>query len=137
MAETDAKFQVEIITPERVFYTGEASMIEFNTTEGQIGVLKHHIPLTTVLAPGLVTITEDEDTKYAAVHAGFAEILGEKVTLLAEIAEWPNEIDVKRADAAEGRARDRLERKDENLDVARAEIALRKAIVRKEVATKV
>ena len=137
MAETDAKFQVEIITPERVFYTGEASMIEFNTTEGQIGVLKHHIPLTTVLAPGLVTITEDEDTKYAAVHAGFAEILGEKVTLLAEIAEWPNEIDVKRADAAESRARDRLERKDENLDVARAEIALRKAIVRKEVATKV
>ena len=137
MAETDAKFQVEIITPERVFYTGEASMIEFNTTEGQIGVLKHHIPLTTVLAPGLVTITEDEDTKYAAVHAGFAEVLGEKVTLLAEIAEWPNEIDVKRADAAEGRARDRLERKDENLDVARAEIALRKAIVRKEVATKV
>ena len=137
MAETDAKFQVEIITPERVFYTGEASMIEFNTTEGQIGVLKHHIPLTTVLAPGLVTITEDEDTKYAAVHAGFAEGLGEKVTLLAEIAEWPNEIDVKRADAAESRARDRLERKDENLDVARAEIALRKAIVRKEVATKV
>ena len=137
MAETDAKFQVEIITPERVFYTGEASMIEFNTTEGQIGVLKHHIPLTTVLAPGLVTITEDEDTKYAAVHAGFAEVLGEKVTLLAEIAEWPNEIDVKRADAAESRARDRLERKDENLDVARAEIALRKAIVRKEVATKV
>ena len=137
MAETDAKFQVEMITPERVFYTGEASMIEFNTTEGQIGVLKHHIPLTTVLAPGLVTITEDEDTKYAAVHAGFAEVLGEKVTLLAEIAEWPNEIDVKRADAAESRARDRLERKDENLDVARAEIALRKAIVRKEVATKV
>ena len=137
MAEADAKFQVEIITPERVFYTGEASMIEFNTTEGEIGVLKHHIPLTTVLAPGIVTITEDEDKKYAAVHAGFAEILGEKVTLLAEIAEWPNEIDLNRAEAAEGRARDRLERKDENIDVARAEIALRKAIIRKEVATRI
>ena len=137
MAEQDARFQVEIITPERVFYTGEASMIEFNTTEGEIGVYKHHIPLTTVLAPGLVTITEAEEKKYAAVHAGFAEILGEKVTLLAEIAEWPTEIDVDRANAAESRARDRLERKDENLDVARAEVALRKAIVRKEVATRV
>ena len=136
MADLDARFHVEIITPERVFYSGEASMIEFNTTEGEIGVLKHHIPLTTVLAPGLVTITEEEGKKYAAVHAGFAEILGEKVTLLAEIAEWPAEIDVNRAEAAEGRARERLERKDENLDVARAEIALRKAIVRKEVATK-
>ena len=133
MAETDARFQEEIITPERVFYTGEATMIEFNTTEGEIGVLKHHIPLTTVLAPGIVTITDGEEQKIAAVHAGFAEILGEKVTLLAEIAEWPGEIDLNRAEAAESRARERLDRKDANLDVKRAEIALRKALVRKEV----
>lgn len=136
MAETDARFQVEIITPERIFYTGEATMIEFNTTEGEIGVLKHHIPLTTVLAPGIVTITDGEEQKIAAVHAGFAEILGEKVTLLAEIAEWPGEIDLNRAEAAESRARERLERKDANLDVKRAEIALRKALVRKEVAAR-
>ncbi|MBO6215919.1 MAG: ATP synthase F1 subunit epsilon [Lachnospiraceae bacterium] len=133
MAETDARFQVEIITPERIFYTGEATMIEFNTTEGEIGVLKHHIPLTTVLAPGIVTITDGEEQLIAAVHAGFAEILGEKVTLLAEIAEWPGEIDLNRAEAAESRARERLDRKEANLDVKRAEIALRKALVRKEV----
>ena len=124
---------VEIITPDRIFYQGEATMIEFNTTEGEIGVYPKHIALTTVIAPGIVTIsTEDEPIK-AAVHAGFAEILPDKVTLLAEIAEWPDEIDVDRAHAAEKRARERLDRRDENLDVMRAEIALKKALVRQNI----
>ena len=79
MAEESRNFQVEIITPERIFYTGEASMIEFTSVEGEMGVYKNHIPLTTVLAPGIVTITEDGGQKKAAVHAGFAEILGDKV----------------------------------------------------------
>lgn len=129
----DNLFKVQIITPERIFYDGEASMIEFNTTEGEIGVLKDHISLTTVIAPGIVTITEAEGTKQAAVHAGFAEILGDRVTLLAEIAEWPEEIDVERAKAAEERARQRLEQKSEEIDVLRAEIALKKALIRKDL----
>lgn len=124
---------VEIITPDRVFYTGEATMIEFNTTEGEIGVYPNHIALTTVIAPGIVTISTEEEQIKAAVHAGFAEILPDKVTLLAEIAEWPDEIDVKRAQAAEERARERLEKKDANLDVMRAEIALKKALVRQNL----
>ncbi|MCD7708599.1 MAG: ATP synthase F1 subunit epsilon, partial [Clostridiales bacterium] len=107
MAETSNTFNVEIITPDRVFYTGEADMIEFTTSSGDIGVYKHHIPLTTVLSPGIVTIHLGEEEKYAAVHAGFAEILGEKVTLLAEVAEWPDEIDVSRAEAAKQRAEER------------------------------
>ena len=81
----DNIFKVEIITPDRVFYTGEADFIEFTTEAGDIGVYKNHIPMTTVLAPGIVNIYNGEDTKVAAVHAGFAEILGDKVTLLAEI----------------------------------------------------
>lgn len=124
---------VEIITPDRVFYTGEATMIEFNTTEGEIGVYPNHIALTTVIAPGIVTISTEEEQVKAAVHAGFAEILPDKVTLLAEIAEWPDEIDVKRAQAAEERARERLEKKDANLDVMRAEVALKKALVRQNL----
>ena len=56
MADESKIFQVEIITPERIFYTGEASMIEFTSVEGEMGVYKNHIPLTTVLAPGIVTI---------------------------------------------------------------------------------
>ena len=124
---------VEIITPDRVFYSGKATMIEFNTTEGEIGVLPNHIALTTVIAPGIVTISTEEEQIKAAVHAGFAEILPDKVTLLAEIAEWPGEIDVKRAHAAEERARERLEKKEANLDVMRAEIALKKALVRQNL----
>ena len=124
---------VEIITPDRVFYSGKATMIEFNTTEGEIGVLPNHIALTTVIAPGIVTISTEEEQIKAAVHAGFAEILPDKVTLLAEIAEWPDEIDVKRAQAAEKRARERLEKKEANLDVMRAEIALKKALVRQNL----
>ena len=129
----DNFFTVEIITPDRIFYHGQASMIEFNTVEGEIGVLKDHIPLTTVLAPGVVTITEEEGPKRAVVHTGFAEILGEKVTLLAEIAEWPDEIDVERAKRAEERAKERLSHREQGIDVARAELALKKALARQDV----
>lgn len=131
MAEENKIFTVEIITPDRVFYTGEGDMIEFTTAAGEIGVYKKHIPLTTVLAPGIVTIhKEGADDVTAVVHSGFAEILPEKVTLLAEIAEWPNEIDKDRAHAAMSRAQERLANKTEAIDVKRAEFALRKALVR-------
>ena len=133
MAEEN-KFKVEIITPDRVFFTGEADMIEFNTGDGQIGVYKNHIPLTTVLEPGVVVIHNDDQQKVAAVHAGFAEILGEKVTLLAELAEWPDEIDINRAEAAKQRAEDRIAAKSENLDLKRAEYALHKSLTRIDVA---
>lgn len=126
----DNMFKVEIITPDRVFYTGDADMIEFNTVQGQIGVYRKHIPLTTVLDPGLVTIHEGDVQKVAAVHAGFAEILNDRVTLLAEVAEWPEEIDVARAEAAKERAEQRLTNKSAELDIKRAEFALHKALTR-------
>ena len=133
MAEEN-KFKVEIITPDRVFFTGEADMIEFNTGDGQIGVYKNHIPLTTVLEPGVVVIHNDDQQKVAAVHAGFAEILGEKVTILAELAEWPDEIDINRAEAAKQRAEDRIAAKSETLDLKRAEYALHRGLTRIDVA---
>ena len=129
----DVNFTVKIITPDRTFFEGDATMVEFNTVEGEIGVYPNHIPLTTVIAPGIVTITTGDDKKVAAVHAGFAEILGDRVTLLAEIAEWPDEIDLDRAKAAEDRARERLAAKTEELDITRAEIALKKALVRQDI----
>lgn len=123
-------FQLQIITPDRVFYEGEASMVEFTSVDGEMGVYKHHIPLTTVLAPGVVTITEENGKKDAAIHAGFVQILGDKVTFLAEIAEWPDEIDIARAQAAKARAEERLHNHSAEIDLARAEIALKKALVR-------
>lgn len=130
MADNEKMFQVQVITPDRVFYAGEAEMIEFTTNSGQIGVYKNHIPLTTVLAPGAVIIHEAEGEKIAAVHAGFAEILPKQVTLLAEIAEWSEEIDINRAEAAKKRAEERLMAKTADIDLARAEFALRKALTR-------
>ena len=135
MADDSRVFGVEIITPDRIFHKGEATMIEFNTAAGEIGVYKNHIPLTTVLAPGVVTIHKDgEDNVIAAVHSGFAEVLPDKVTLLAEIAEWPEEIDVARAQAAKARAEERLANKTEDMDIKRVELALRKALVRIDIA---
>ena len=126
----DNIFKVEIITPDRVFFTGEADLHEYTAETGDLGVYKNHIPMTTVLAPGLVTIHNGDEEKVAAVHAGFAEILGDKVTLLAELAEWPDEIDEQRAIAAKERAEQRLASHTEDIDVKRAEFALKKALIR-------
>lgn len=132
MAEGN-KFDLKIITPDRIFYEGEASMVEFNTTEGEIGIYKEHVPTTVIVAPGILTITEGEEQKEAALHAGFAEILQDKVTIMAEIIEWPQEIDLERAQEARQRAEERIAAKSPETDVARAEIALRRAVARIEV----
>lgn len=128
-------FGLKIITPDRVFYEGAVSMVEFNTSEGEIGILKNHIPLTAVIAPGILTISEEGQQREAALHAGFVEILQEEVTILAEIVEWPEEINVKRAQAARERAEERL-RKSTETDIARAETALHRAVCRIHVAEK-
>lgn len=127
-------FTLEIITPDRKFYKGEAKMIEMNTSEGEIGVLPGHIPMTVIVKPGILTIYEaDGEEKEAALHAGFAEILPEKVTLLAEIIEWPDEIDRDRAQAARERAEERLRTATPETDILRAQTALMRAVARIEV----
>lgn len=123
-------FELKIITPERVFYEGKASMVEFNTTEGEMGVLKGHIPMSVIIEPGVLTITEAEEQKKAALHSGFVVIDQEKITVLAEIIEWPSEIDEKRAEDALKRAQERIASKSENVDLDRASVALKKAVCR-------
>ena len=130
MADENKKFELKIITPDRVFYKGEASMIEFNTTEGEIGVYKDHIPLTVIIKPGVLTITSEEDKKLAALHSGFATIMQDKVTILAEVIEWGDEIDEERAEAAKQRAEERLRANQDSIDMARAEAALLRAVAR-------
>lgn len=129
MAESNL-FTLRIITPDRIFYEGEASMVEFNTTEGEIGVYKNHVPTTVIISPGILTIAEAEGQKTAALHAGFVEILQDKVVILAEIIEWPEEIDLGRAEAARERAEERLRSKTPETDVLRAETALQRALAR-------
>lgn len=125
-------FKVKVITPDRVFYEGDVSMVELKTTEGDIGVYRNHIPLTCIVAPGVLNLHEAGGVKKAALHTGFVEILQEQVTILAEVAEWPDEIDRNRAEEARKRAERRLsgQGSESSIDVARAELALHKALLR-------
>ena len=123
-------FKLHVITPERRFYDGEASMVELTTTEGQIGVYANHIPLTAIISPGVLKIHEEGEVKEAALISGFIEILPERITIMAEVAEWPDEIDANRAEEARIRAERRLKEESGEIDTMRAELALRRALVR-------
>lgn len=126
----DGNFKLKVITPERVFYEGEVRMVEFNTTEGEIGIYKGHVPMTVIVRPGILTVSENDRAKNAALHAGFVEILEDSVTILAEVIEWPEEIDKQRAEAALSRAEERLRTKTPETDILRAETSLQRAIAR-------
>ena len=123
------KFKLNIISPEKKFLEGDCEFLEFVSTEGELGIYAKHIPLTTILEPCVMRIHNDGEIKKAAILGGFVEILQERVTVLAEDAQWPEEIDVERAKKAEERAKERLAKKD-GIDVLRAEVALKKAIAR-------
>ena len=84
-------------------------MVEFNTTEGEIGVYKGHVPMTVIINPGVLTISEADRAKNAALHAGFVEILQDKVTVLAESVEWPEENFSLRQHALDGDSAERFE----------------------------
>lgn len=130
-------FHLSIATPDRAFYENDVIMVELNTTEGELGILKNHIPLTSVLAPGVCYIHEDSDNvKVCAVHSGFIEILQNSVTILAEVAEWPEEIDVERAKEAQIRAQRRLAESVATTNIARATLALKRSAARIEAAKK-
>ena len=117
-------------TPDRVFYHDDATFVELSTGEGDIGVYPGLIPLTAVVVPCVLSIHNGNDVKKAAVHGGIIEILKDKITILAEVAEWSDEIDVERANEARLRAEKRLASHDSNLDMVRAETALKRSLAR-------
>ncbi len=129
-------FRVKIVSPDRIFYEGEADFIEFKTTEGEVGVYAQHVPMTSIIAPGVLRIHSAGSVKEAALLSGFVEILKDSITILAESVEWPDEIDTKRAEEAKIRAERRLNHNDTDIDYDRAELALKRAIVRLLVAHK-
>lgn len=131
MADT---LQLVIITPEREFFRGEATFVEFTTTDGDVGIYPRHIPTTVVLDPGVLRIHTGKDVREAALHSGFAEILGDRITILAEAVEWPEEIDKNRAEEARIRAERKLE--DSAADGSKAELALKRSVLRIHMAEK-
>lgn len=127
---------VEVVTPERKVVSRECKMVSARALDGDIGILPKHIPLVTVLAPGVVRIKGENDVTTLAVGGGFIEVSPDsKVTILAETAELAGEIDIERARRAKQRAEERLAKRGHpDIDAVRSEIALRKALVRLEAA---
>lgn len=129
-------FHVQVVSPDRIFYEDDIEMLEVRTTEGEIGVYAGHIPLTSIIAPGVVRFMVNGETKEAALHDGFLEILPEKVVILAESCEWPDEIDINRAREAKVRAERRLKGSEGEINEKRAELALRRALLRLQLGEK-
>ncbi len=129
-------FKLQIITPDKIFYQGDASMVELTTSEGDIGIYANHIPMTAIVAPGILKIHEEGELKKASLISGFIEVLQDRVTIMAEVAEWPDEIDTKRAEEARIRAERRIRDHMKGTDIARAELALKRALVRLEATAK-
>ena len=106
--ENTREFKLEVVTPQAVFYSDYADMVEMKTTEGEMGVYKGHIPLTAVVAPGTLRIHKDNEVKEAVLLDGIIRVLEDSVTILAEACEWADEIDLARAMEAKIRAERRL-----------------------------
>lgn len=129
--------RLEIVTPERKVYSDEVEMIIVRGVLGEIGILPNHAPFVTPLAISAMRIKKDGKELLVAINAGFLEVSREKVVILAETAELPEEIDFERAQAAKERAETRLNQSGlEELDFKRAELALQRAINRIKVVEK-
>ena len=133
MADT---FKLEIVTPEKRVVDTTAQEVEIPGKNGYLGVLPGHAPLITELSVGEITYRENSTEQRLAVAWGFAEVLPDRVTILAETAERPNEIDVARARKAKERAEQRLTSGDASVDVERALDALNRAEARLDVASR-
>ena len=127
-------FRLEIISPDRIFYTNDVLMVEYNTVEGEVGVYAEHIPMTQIIAPGRLIITEENGQRTAALLSGFVESTPDKVTILAEAVEWPQNIDIARAERARDRAQQILSAEEDEQTLLLAEAALKRALVRLDIA---
>ena len=130
MAEN--KIRLRIVTPVRELYNKDAEMVIMRSSIGDVGILHGHQPLTTTLDYGFLRIINGDEEIKATVFGGFASVDSRGLTILSDAAEWPDEIDEERAIAAKERAEKRIKSNDANIDIARAELALRRALLRLE-----
>lgn len=128
-----APMRLEIITAEREVYADDVDVLVAPGIEGQLGILPHHAPLMTSLQPGELLIRKEGEESYLAVTGGFLEVIGNKVTILADACERSDEIDEERAQAAIDRAADDLSRGEANQQLAQAAVAMRRAQIRLNV----
>lgn len=127
----EKKLKLQIVTPSRVLCDETVDMVIMRASTGDMGILPNHEPVVATLNYGILRFKQDGKERTATIMSGFAQVEPEKVTILTDAAEWPEEIDIARAEEAKKRALKRLEAKQEH-NVLRAEIALKKALIRIE-----
>ena len=125
--------RLQFVTPERAIVHEDVDEVEIPGEEGYFGVLPGHAPLLAALRTGELWYRKGAEKKFAFVAGGFAEVLPDRVAILAQIGERAEEIDVQRAEAAKRRAEQRLARPVADIDFERARIALLKALSRLQV----
>jgi F-type H+-transporting ATPase subunit epsilon len=134
------KLQLEIVTPDRALVREEVDEVVVPGSEGELGILPGHTPLLATLKVGELWYRQGAEKHYLAVGFGFAEVLPERVTILAHVAERPQDIDTERAERAKRRAEERLQTsaiaKESGVDFERARIAMMKSLIRLQVASR-
>lgn len=128
-----ATMLLDIITAEQQVYSDDVEMVVAPGVDGQLGILPHHAPLMTMLQPGEILIRKDGSDTFMVVTGGFLEVIGNKVTILADACERSDEIDEARAQTAMDRARERVANQATDLQLERAVRAMRRAQVRLNV----
>jgi len=126
--------RLEFVTPERAIAKDDVDEIQLPGLEGSFGVLPGHAPLLAALKPGEMWFRKGAVKEYAFLAGGFAEVVGDRVSILAAVAEKAEDIDLARAEAAKRRAEERLAAPKSDMDFERARIALVRAISRLDVA---
>lgn len=121
---------LQVVTPERSVLTETIDALVIPAPKGYLGILPNHAPIITGLEPGMIKYHKSGTKKYLSVGGGFMEVSNNKITILADVAEMPGEINKARAQAAKERAQKRLKGNHEGIDVDRAELALKKAMAR-------
>ena len=132
---SDKKIRLRIVTPTTIKYDNDVDMVIMRGTEGDLGILSGHAPMATALAYGVLRVIDEEDEIVFSVMGGFAEVSDSGVTVLADSAERPEEIDRERALEAKRRAERMMSEMTDHVDVRKAELALRRALVRIEVSS--
>lgn len=126
-------FKLKIVTPKGIYKEADIEMLNLRTTSGQIGILANHLPLASAIAISEMNYIENGDRKYFAIAGGFVYVGEHDTTIIANAIESPEEIDINRALEAKKRAETRLEKSDEDTDILRAEMSLKKALMRIKV----
>lgn len=131
-----ATIKLEIVSPDKIVYSADIDMLIVRSTDGELGILPHHAPLVTGLVPHAMRVKMEGTEKLVAVGGGFMEVQPEKISVLASVAELPEDIDADRARKSMERAKERIEAYKaggaarEDINLLRAEASLQRALAR-------